>query len=390
MAADAGGNRTAATIVLLFVAAVLLYFFSLIREILALVFIAALIAVYLSHLTDILVRRIKVPRGLGLTLAFFISLAAVVGTGALIIPSLVRQVQDLLGALPAYANDLDRQLIALGERYPILERATQSGEEGGMVESMLTNAATFLRSSMLPYLTAGGKLTIEFLSVIAMAIYMAKSPARYREGLVNIFPPRVRAVARTTVADLGITLKTWIWAQLFAMAVLGVLTWLGLWALRVPYSLAFGVFTGAVAIIPFFGTIVSTFLPALLVLTVSGPVHAVAVAGLGIGVHLIEANVVAPLIFEHKLSLPPVFTIVSVLVMGTIMGVFGLLVAVPTLAVVMVVTRDVLYAEVYRDFSPDRMPAAVLVETRTGERPVIVVPPTEEHRGSQVTQSIVE
>ncbi len=390
MVGDAAANRTAATIFLIFVAALLLYFFSLIREVVVLVFIATLIAVYLSHLTDILVRRVRVPRGLGLTLAFFLSLAAVVAVGALIIPNLVRQVRDLLGALPAYASDLDRQLVALGERYPILERATRQSDEGGVVGSMLGNTAAFLRGSMLPYLTAGGKLTIEFLSVIAMAIYLAKSPARYREGLIAVFPPRVRAIARTTVADLGITLKTWIWAQLFAMTVLGVLTWLGLWALRVPYPLAFGVFTGAVAIVPFFGTIVSTFLPALLVLTLSGPVHAVAVAALGIGVHLIEANVVAPLIFEHKLSLPPVFTIVSVLVMGTIMGAFGLLVAVPTLAVVMVVTRDVLFAEVYHDFSPDRMPAAVLVETRTGERPVIVVPPTEEHRGSQVTQSIVQ
>jgi predicted PurR-regulated permease PerM len=208
---------------------------------------------------------------------------------------------------------------------------------------------------------------------MAMAIYMARTPAMYREGVLSLVPPKHRPLARTVVTDLRDTMRTWIWAQLFAMTVLAVLTVIGLWLLRVPYALAFGVFTGIVAIVPFFGTIVSTILPALLVLTISSGVHALAVLGLGVAVHIIEANVVAPLIFQQRVSLPAVLTILSVLVMASLLGVFGLLVAVPTLAAVIVLVRHILFGQVYAEQDPVTVSSAVLVAA-TGERKVVVVP----------------
>jgi predicted PurR-regulated permease PerM len=108
-------------------------------------------------------------------------------------------------------------------------------------------------------------------------------------------------------------------------------------------------------------------------LTISGWVHATAVLGLGIVVHLVEANVVAPLIFEERVSLPPVLTILSVLVMASLLGVFGLLVAVPTLAAIMVLTRHILFGQVYGEFDLRRTTKAVLVGM-TGERKIVVVP----------------
>jgi len=64
---------------------------------------------------------------------------------------------------------------------------------------------------------------------------------------------------------------------------------------------------------------------------------------------MIEANLVGPLIMERKVSLPPVLTIASVLVMGTLFGVIGLIVAVPILALTLVVVRHVVQGEIYSD-----------------------------------------
>jgi predicted PurR-regulated permease PerM len=136
-------------------------------------------------------------------------------------------------------------------------------------------------------------------------------------------------------------LRAWIIGQILAMIVLGALTWIGLWALRVPYPLAFGVFTGVVAIVPFFGTLVSTLLPALFVLSDGGVWQFFWVAMLGVGVHIFEANVVAPMIMERQVHLPPVLSILSVLIMAHLLHVIGLLVAVPVLCTVMVVARRV-------------------------------------------------
>ncbi|NJD09519.1 MAG: AI-2E family transporter, partial [Gemmatimonadetes bacterium] len=159
-------------------------------------------------------------------------------------------------------------------------------------------------------------------------------------------PPRHRERARDILTVLGRTLRAWFVGQLLAMFVLGLLTWIGLVLLRVPYALAFGVFTGAVAIVPFFGTLVSTLLPALFVLGGGGMLQALWVVLLGVGVHLFEANVVAPMIMERQVHLPPVLTILSVLIMAHLLHVIGLLVAVPVLAVVLVVGRRLYFNRV--------------------------------------------
>ena len=137
------------------------------------------------------------------------------------------------------------------------------------------------------------------------------------------------------------------------MTFLGAITALGLFVLDVPFWLPFGIFTGLVAIVPFFGTLLSTTLPALFVLTGSGYYgfspfgHALLVVGLGVVVHLIEGNVVSPLVMSKKVDLPPVLTIMSVLVIGQLLGGLGLIVALPTLAALMVIVRRILITRIY-------------------------------------------
>ncbi len=206
-----------------------------------------------------------------------------------------------------------------------------------------------MRGSFLPYLRAGGKLLIEAASVVVMALYLARQPGLYRDGIVHLVAPQHRPVTERILDDAAATLRAWIGGQLIAMVVLAGLTALGLWILGVPYWLAFGIFTGVVAIVPFFGTLVSTALPALFVVGSGNWLQVVAVLLLGVAVHVAEANFVAPLIMQRKVALPPVLTIASVLVMGTLLGVIGLVVAVPILAVTLVVVRHVLQGEIYGD-----------------------------------------
>src|SRR5690606_13019796 len=107
----------------------------------------------------------------------------------------------------------------------------------------------------------------------------------------------------------------------------------------------------AVAIVPFFGTLISTVLPALFALGGGGLDAALISVGpfghfllvilLGIIVHIIEANFVAPMIMERQVHLPPVLSILSVLIMAHLLHIVGLLVAVPVLATVMVIAKRV-------------------------------------------------
>jgi predicted PurR-regulated permease PerM len=195
--------------------------------------------------------------------------------------------------------------------------------------------------SLVPYVFTGFGLVIHFITVLIMGLYLALRPNVYREGLIVMAPPVHRELVRDILDELGRTLRAWISGQLLAMLVLGTATWLGLWALGVPYPLAFGTFTGVVSIVPFFGTLVSTLLPALFAAGNGGGWAFFSVAMLGVLVHLFEANIVAPMIMERQVHLPPVLSIMAVLIMAKLLHVIGLLVAVPVLCTVMVIMRRV-------------------------------------------------
>ncbi|MBI4419760.1 MAG: AI-2E family transporter [Gemmatimonadetes bacterium] len=364
------GRRLVAALISLFFAALVVVFLSRVTHILLWVFIAVLLSVYFSAFTDTLVARFRLYRPLALTVAVLVTLAASAGMGWLILPPVIDQTQDFLGSLPQHAQRLESLLLRVAQTYPLLERTAFGPEGGGFVEGTIDNVGTFLQQSLLRYLRAGGALVIEIISVFAMALYLARDPGVYRDGLISLVPPKVRHVARAIMADLNNTMRAWIWAQLLSMLLLGVLTFVGLLMLDVPYALAWGVFTGLVAVVPFFGTLVSTALPALFVLTIGGWTQALAVTALGIGVHLIGANVVAPLIFEERLNMPPLLTIVSVLVFGTILGLLGVLVAVPLLAALLVVVRHILLTHIYGDHDPRAFEPAVLVSTTGARRAV--------------------
>jgi predicted PurR-regulated permease PerM len=338
-----------ATFVALFVAALAIWFLVRVVEVLLLVFIAVLCAVYLSAITDVLERRFHLVRWVGLTAAVVATVAAVGGIGALLVPPVIDQTQALISGLPQTLTNVQNVLAAWAREYPVL-RSTQLAEpSSGLVARLIEDAAGFLRGSILPYATAGGKLFIESASVVVMALYLARQPRLYRDGIVSLVAPKHRAVGARILEDAGATLRSWVVGQLLAMMVLAVLTAIGLWVLNVPYWLAFGIFTGLVAVVPFFGTLVSTLLPALFVVGTGDWVKVLAVIVLGVVVHVVESNLVVPRIMEHKVSLPPVLTIASVLIMGTLLGVVGLVVAVPVLAVTMVLLRHVVQAELYGD-----------------------------------------
>ncbi|PYO16041.1 MAG: hypothetical protein DMD31_03745 [Gemmatimonadetes bacterium] len=344
-----GSRLSGATFVALFVAALAIWFIVRVVEVLLLVFIAVLCGVYLSAITDVLERRFGVARWIGLASAVLATLAAVVGISALLVGPVIDQTQSLISGLPQTLTKIQNVLATWAQQYPVLRRTELADPQSGLVTALVDDAAAFLRSSILPYVTAGGKLFIESASVVVMALYLARQPRMYRDGILSLVAPKYRALGARVLDDAGATLRAWVVGQLLAMMVLALLSAIGLWALNVPYWLAFGIFTGLVAVVPFFGTLASTLLPALFVIESGDWVKVVAVIALGVVVHVVEANLVVPRIMEHRLALPPVLTIASVLIMGTLLGVVGLVVAVPVLAVSMVVIRHVVQAEIYGD-----------------------------------------
>jgi predicted PurR-regulated permease PerM len=329
----------------------LLWMFGKTADVLLLVFVAALIALYLGAVSEWFAKRLRFPPRLALLTAIVLTISVVAGLVATLVPPVVQQTQQLIRVLPNTIATWESAIERVAMRYPGLGELWQPGQH-----RLLTAAYEQLAgplNDLVPKIFSVGHAFISIASVAVMGIYLALYPGLYREWLIALFPPIHRDLVRDVLTDLGGTLRAWIVGQLLAMAVLGALTAVGLAALQVPYSLTFGVFTGAVAIIPFFGTLISTLLPALFVLGGDGfgsfgpGAHALLVILLGVVIHVLEGNIVVPLITAKQVEVPPVLAIIAVLVVGKLLGPMGLPVAVPLLAVVMVVLRRILINRIY-------------------------------------------
>ena len=214
------------------------------------------------------------------------------------------------------------------------------------------------------------EVLISIFSVCVMALYLAIHPALYREWLIALFPPIHRDLVRDVLTDCADSLRAYIVGLLLAMTFLATLTAIGLYVLNVPYALTFAVFTGLAVVVPSSGRCSPPRSPCCSSSGVRTAVtRALWVVVVGIVVHLIEGNVVAPLIMSKKVDLPPVLTIVFVLIIGKLLGPLGLLVAVPGLAVIMVVVRRILLTRLYEGQGFRRT---------TRERPLVLRLPASE------------
>ena len=342
-------------------------------ELFLLLFIAVLISLYLGALSDGIQSRTGWPRRGAVALAIIASLAVFVGFIWLLVPPIVEQTQALVKVLPDTILRWDSAIDQALARNPALRSLWNPGQHRVLLAVYEQTSRYF--TDVLPKLFGALGFTIEIVSVAIMGVYLTLHPGLYREYLIALFPPLHRDLVRNVLADLSRTLRSWIVGQLTSMTLLGVLTTIGLWALGVPYWLTFGLFAGVAAIVPFFGTLVSTLLPALFVLGASGgPGRALAVIGLGVFIHLIEGNLVSPLIMQRQVNLPPVLTILSVLIMGKLLGPVGLLVAVPTLVLVDVIVRRVLMNRIYEGHGFRRLvrDRAFVVKAPAPETDVIV------------------
>jgi predicted PurR-regulated permease PerM len=321
-------------------ALLLLLFIYSVAEVLLLLFVAALFALYLGAITDELEERLRIPRGIGIQISLLFTGLVATGIIWLVVPPVLSQTQDLLAAIPTLVRNALQSVHRWIAQYALLSSAFPPEEIDRQFQGVLGRAGGYF-AGLFPYVFGGLHALVDAVSVLVMGIYMALRPEVYREGVISLAPPVHRELVRDILADLGRSLRAWIGGQILAMFFLGILTYTGLLLLNVPYALAFGVFTGVVVIVPFFGSLVSTLLPALFVLGEGGMVRALLVVLLGVVIHLIEANFVHPMIMERRVHLPPVLSILSVLVMAELLGIVGLLVAVPVLATVMVVVRRI-------------------------------------------------
>ena len=179
--------------------------------------------------------------------------------------------------------------------------------------------------------------------IFFVGLYLAFDPDVYVRSVIRLFPPARRESVKTAMMASGESLRRWLIGQLASMAVVGVLTGIGLGIAGVPLALALGVLAGLLDFVPVIGPVIA-IIPGLILALSVDPKTAVWAAAVYIGVQQLENHVIVPLAQRWSVNLPPAITVLSIVALGLLFGVMGVLFAMPlTIVTVMLVKK--LYVE---------------------------------------------
>lgn len=310
--------------------------------------------------------RFRIPRSLGSTLIVLGFLGLLAGLGAWAGPTLQSQLPELRTAVPQAIDRVEAwiqrqqggflgQLLPLdpdsranpspagsGEAPAADSRRQPSGQLGNLPDTLSGQLGAVTRY-LFSFLSSTVAVVTGIILIVFMSIYIGSDPKTYRRGLLHLVPHYARARADQVLTAIGMTLRRWLVSQLVAMAVIGVVTGVGLKLLGVKAAFALAILAGLLEFVPMVGPLLSA-IPAVAMGFLDSPQKALFVALLYIAIQFLENHLLIPLLMKEGVDLPPVVTLIGLSLMGLVFGFLGMLVAVPLLAAVMVAVK-LLYVE---------------------------------------------
>jgi predicted PurR-regulated permease PerM len=298
-------------------------------DVLLIVFAGVLLAVVLRGLSSWISRHTRLPAGVSLAAVLLTAVGALVAFVLLASPEIGRQFDELIAQLPGAMAKLTAYLEQSEWGRWILERAAKAGQWLAHPEALQG-----AQQAMSGIFAVGAGLVV----LLFVGVYVAAQPGLYLDNTLRLLPAARRPRAREVALECAVTLQRWMAGMVVSMAIIGVATWVGLWALGVSLALVLAVLAAVLTFIPNFGPIVAA-VPAILLGLSQGTSTALWVAGLYVAIQAVESNAITPLIQRRAVSLPPALTIVMQLVMGALAGVLGVIMATPLTAVALVLVR---------------------------------------------------
>lgn len=222
---------------------------------------------------------------------------------------------------------------------------------GGNLRREITKQMSGAQHSFLRVLTSTFTVTGAFLLVLFIAAYIGVDPALYHGGLLELFPSRQRAKVALTLAELATTLRRWLVTQLIAMVVIGGVTTVFLFTVRVKAALPLGILAGVLKFIPIVGSIFAA-IPAIAMAFIDSPHKALVIAIGYFVIQFLENHLLVPILMKHGVNIPPALTLGIQALMALLFGFLGLLVAVPLLAAILTIVRAINPQEM-RDISAE-------------------------------------
>lgn len=308
-------------------------------KVLLLALAGILISIFFHGIASILQSKLPLKRTPALIISVLLFIMVSSGISLLLYPQVSTQINSLEKELPEAASSAKEKIeeTEVGQ-WLIGQIKTISEQSEGGGEKITSFFSSFFGG-------LGDIYIIFFLGIFFMA-----QPDLYKRGIITLFPKHKRKRAKEVVNTLGYTLKRWLLGKLFSMLIVGILTGIGLAILGIPLALTLALFAAVVSFIPNFGPIIS-LIPAFLLALTKGTDYALYVVILYIVVQAIESNLLTPLIQKKMISFPMAMILLAQVLLGIFTGGLGLILAVPVIAIVMVMIKMLYIEDILGDTS---------------------------------------
>lgn len=305
-----------------------------------LVFAGIFFAVLLNYSASWFNKKIKLSYGLSLLLVLVLMFSVATTLILLIGPSVSDQISKVIELIPQSVEHLKESMKQTVIGRKIIDKLPENP-----ADLLLGNSSSKIYSQVLgSFATTIGVLTNAFV-IFVIGIFLAANPSLYRNGLLKLFTTTFQTRLAEVFDKAHETLSLWMFAKLISMTVVAILTAIGLMALGVPMPFALALIAALFTFIPNIGPFIG-LLPAVLIALMQGTGIALYVVLLYLGIQIIESYLITPLVEKRIVSLPPVLTLLWLILFGILTGIFGLILAAPILAVVLVLVQE-LYVKDY-------------------------------------------
>lgn len=276
----------------------------------------------LSPFSDFLINK-KVPKILAALIPYILVLAFLVLIIFPIVPFFISQVQLLFKTFPNYVNQV-----------------------AGTLNVKVENISNFFTPGIdaigVNALTVTGKIfsgVFSTLTVLVISFYLSLGKNRLKDEFVGLFPANFQKIAKDTTFQIEKKLGAWFRGQLALSLTIGVITWISLTILGLPFAIPLALLAGILEILPTVGPIISA-IPAVIVALAISPTTALYVVILYTVIQTLENNILVPKIMEKAVGLNPIVIIIGVLIGSKFLGILGALLAVPFISTLVILFKN--------------------------------------------------
>jgi len=317
--------------------AISLYVLYLLRKPIGWLLIATFLAVALSPPVNVLARRMR--RGFAITIVYLGLLAVPLLLIALIVPPMVTEANKFADNVPQYSRDVtkfvkeNKRLRELNQDYDI---TTQLEKEAGKLPGRLGGAAGTLRDVGFGIVNSAFAL----ITILVLTAFLLGSGRSWIDAIIGMRPPHQRDRLRRSLDRMGEAVAGYVAGAMTIAVIAGVLTYIVLTILGVPFRGPLAVIAGLFSLIPLVGATVAAVLIGLVTVFNNFPTTTIIWAIWAIGYQQLENHLIQPQIQKRTVNVHPLITIVAVLFGATLLGIVGALVAIPVAASIQILLRE--------------------------------------------------